>query len=136
MVELNYWAVLVSGAAAMVLGGFWYGPLFGKVWLKGTGLTELDIEKAKKKGMAMSYLFNFIAALLMAFVLAYFLKLTGYTEIQAGLEMAFWVWLGFIATTHLGSVLWEMKSFKYYMVNAAYYLVSFLMMAAILNAWG
>ncbi|MBI4231598.1 DUF1761 domain-containing protein [Candidatus Peregrinibacteria bacterium] len=135
MVEVNYLAVLVSGVAAMLLGATWYGPLFGKVWMQGAGIKAADIEKAKKRGMALSYLVNFVAALLMAYVLAHFLKLIGVAEMKAGLEMAFWVWLGFIATIQLGSVLWEMKSMKYYLVNAVYYLFSFLMMAAILTAW-
>ncbi|NJN52279.1 MAG: DUF1761 domain-containing protein [Gammaproteobacteria bacterium] len=30
---LNWIAIVVSTALAFVLGGLWYGPLFGKAWL-------------------------------------------------------------------------------------------------------
>jgi hypothetical protein len=35
-------------------------------------------------------------------------------------------WLGFIATTSLGMVLWEGKSWKLYAINIGYYFVTFI----------
>ncbi len=29
----NWWAILVATVVAFVLGGLWYGPIFGKAWL-------------------------------------------------------------------------------------------------------
>src|SRR6266498_2968533 len=34
----NYWAILVAVAATMVLGFLWYGPIFGKAWMKEMGI--------------------------------------------------------------------------------------------------
>ena len=39
---LNWLAILVATVAAFVLGGLWYGPLFGKAWMAALGKTEED----------------------------------------------------------------------------------------------
>lgn len=35
--SINYWAVLVSAFCAFFIGWIWYGPLFGKLWMKLNG---------------------------------------------------------------------------------------------------
>ncbi len=133
---VNYVAVLVSSILAMVIGGFWYSPfLFGKMWMKLSGLTQKDMEACKKKGMAKYYLVQFIASLLTAFVLAMFLGLLSVTSIMGGLQVAFWVWLGFNATQMVGCVLWEGKPVKLYILNVAHQLVNLLVMGVVLAAW-
>lgn len=136
MIEINYLAVLVAGVAAMVLGGLWYSPLlFGKAWMKLSGFTEKDMEKAKQKGMFLSYFFNFVSILVMAYVLSHFVDYAGATDWRGGLQAGFWIWLGFVATVMLGMVLWEGKPFRLYLINVLYWLVALLGMGAILAVW-
>jgi hypothetical protein len=53
--EINYLAVLVAALVSMVIGGLWYSPLlFGNIWMKLSGITQKDVEKAKKQGMMKS----------------------------------------------------------------------------------
>ena len=52
-----------------------------------------------------------------------------------GMQAGFWVWLGFIATTMIGIVLWEIKPVKLYLLIVAYYLISLLVMGSILALW-
>ena len=47
--------------------------------------------------------------------------------------LAFWPWLGYIATTQAGSFLWEGKSFKLFAFNAAESLVAMFAMACVLT---
>lgn len=42
--QLNWWAILVSTLVAFVLGGIWYGPLFGNLWLKELKTTKFEME--------------------------------------------------------------------------------------------
>ena len=39
---MNWIAIIVATAAAMVIGFLWYGPVFGKAWmaLSGRGMGE------------------------------------------------------------------------------------------------
>ena len=132
--SLNWWAIIISAIAATVLGFLWYGLFFGKTWMDLSGVSQKDIKKAKEKSMTKAYVFNFIATFVMVFVLALLLEFTG-SGITNGLLTGLFVWLGFIATTMLNSVLWEGKPFKLYLLNIFYYLISLLIAGAILSAW-
>ena len=139
MVPVNYWAILVCGVSNMVIGFLWYGPLFGKTWIKLSGIIPGKIEDAKKNGMASGYALAFVGALLMAFVLDHAIIFAGAylneTGITAGLMGAFWNWLGFIAPVTLSVVLWEGKSWKLWCLQNTYYLITLLVMGMILVSW-
>ena len=134
MVNVNYLAVLVAAIAAYVVGFLWYGPVFGKKWIVLMGFTEKAMEKAKQKSMIGAYLGTFLSMLVMAYVLAIFIGFMGYYP-TAGIQVGVVTWLGFIATTMLGKVFWENKSWFLYILDAGHYLVTLVMMGAILGAW-
>ena len=128
---VNYLAVLVAAAAAMVIGGLWYSPIgFGKLWMKLSSLTPKQLEEAKKKNMTKSYVLTFISLLVMSYILALFINSTGHL---GGLVTAFLIWLGFIAMVGVGSVLWDNKPWSLYALNMAYWLVALLVMGVILG---
>ena len=134
-VNVNIVAVLVAAVVSTILGALWYGPLFGRTWMRLSGLGKAKPNQMKKKGMGKSYFLNFIATLVTAYVLAVFVVLAGATTIGTGVIVGFWVWLGFVATLTLGSVLWEGKSVNLYWLNNAYGLINLAVMAAILAVW-
>lgn len=132
-IVINYWAVLVSALASMVVGTLWYGPLFGKPWMAMTGITK---ESMKTMGLspvkAMSL--GLVNSLVMAYVLAHFIGIVtqlGFSGYMAG----FWVWLGFVATAQISGFLWEGKSLKLFSLNTAYSLVTYMVMGAIITWW-
>ena len=134
-VNVNYSAVLVCGIISMVLGALWYGPLFSKKWIAYMDFTPEQIETGKKKGMTTSYLVNFIGALVMAYVLSHIIDFAQAETVSRGLQTGFWVWLGFVATVSLGSVLWEGRPTGLYILNNAYQLLALLINGAILAVW-
>ncbi len=134
--SINYMAVIVAAIVNMVLGFLWYGPLFGKPWMKMMGYSKEDMEKAKKSGMMPKlYAITAVGALVMAYVLAHFVQLGSSATAMDGAMVGFWVWLGFIATTTLSSVLWERKPWSLYALNNGYYLVLLLINGALLTVW-
>lgn len=139
VVPINYLAILVAAIANMAIGTLWFGPLFGKAWIKMMGFTHADMEKAKKKGMAGTYVIAFISSLVMACVMKHSLVFAsaylGITGWSAGLQGGFWNWLGFMAPVLLGTVLWEGKSWKLWILTASYYLVALSVMGVILASW-
>ncbi len=120
MPAANLTAVVAAAIASLVVGFIWYGPLFGKAWMKLTGLKEMG----DKKEMPKTYAILFVASLVTAYVLS---------VLGASLATAFWVWLGFQATLLLHSVLFEGKSWNLYFLNAGHQLVSLLAMSWVLN---
>lgn len=127
-------ASVVAGLAALAVGFAWYSPsLFGKTWMKLSGISQSDMEKAKKKGMLGNSLVGWISMTLMAYVLAKFMNMTGTNAPTDAVQTAALIWLGFVATILLGSVLWERKSLKLYFLNALQWLVAMVVMALILG---
>jgi hypothetical protein len=129
--EVNYVAVLVAGIVSMVVGALWYSPmLFGKMWMTLSGMSETDAKAMKGKGMGQTYAAALLVQLVMAYVFYQFLDLgAGYA---GAFQTAFWLWLGFIATVMLGTVLWERKPVQLYMLNIAYWLVNLFVMGSVL----
>ncbi len=136
VVDINYLAVLVAGASYMVVGSLWYSPvMFGNIWQKEAGLSKEFMSQAKQKGMTRIMMLGFGGALITAYVLSHFIDLIGAQLLSDGLAVSGWAWLGFMVPLHLGSVLWEGKSWKYMAINAVHSLVTTLLMGVILTLW-
>ncbi|MDO8563777.1 MAG: DUF1761 domain-containing protein [Nanoarchaeota archaeon] len=129
---MAYLAILLCALASMVIGSLWYGPLFGKTWMKLSGMTKEQIAKGKKMNMTPYYFAAFIMSLLTAYVLEWLINALNVPSISGALLLGVLVWLGFYVTTLSSSVLWEGKPFKLYLLNISYGLVLFLAISAIL----
>jgi hypothetical protein len=131
---LNYWAVLAAAVARTIIGGLWYGPIFGKQWRHRMMVTPEDtrsIPLAPTRAM----LGEFVASLIMAFVIAQLVFALGILDLGEGALLAFWLWLGLITTTYADGILWEGRPFKLSILNAAYSLVTLVVMTLILAWW-
>src|SRR3989344_4272333 len=117
-IPIKWLAVVAAGVVNMVVGYLWYGPLFGKMWKGLMGFTDESMKSMAMKPMvAMAW--GFVASLVMAYVLSRFAFVSGAIDVMGALTLAFWVWLGFLATTTIGSYLWEGKPFKLFVLCAA-----------------
>ncbi len=136
VVPINNWAVLAAAVASIVLGFVWYGPLFGKPWMKLVGFTKDSMDAAKKKGMIKNYVLMSLGSLVMAYVLAHSLVFAStYTKtvgVSAGLLVGFWSWLGFVAPVKMGDQLWGGRPWMLFVIEGGYYLVSLCTMGVIL----
>ena len=135
VVAINYLAVLVSAIVGYGVGMLWYSVLFGKPWAELMGFDKKKMEEMKKAGMARTYAGGFVATLVMSYVLAHIVKFAQAATITDAVMAGFWTWLGFIATVMLGTVLWEGKPVKLYLINVFHYLVVLVAMASILTLW-
>lgn len=136
-VDINSGAVFVSTVVAFVIGALWYSPLlFRKAWIRLSGIKPGDMQKSKKKGMGKLYLGAFIALLVMAYVLAHFVRYVAASSASDGMQLGFWLWLGFVAPVQFGVVLWQSKPFKLFLIDTCNYLVILEVMASILAVWG
>ncbi len=132
---MNYVTILIAAVVQMAIGFAWYSPMFfGKEWMKLMGYSEKSMEEAKKK-MGQIYGVAFVGALVMAYVLAQLIDMTGAATVQEGMQLAFWAWFGFIAPVMLTDVLFGGKPMKLYFINVTYQLAGMLAMGALLAAW-
>lgn len=104
--SINYVAVFVAAFSAFFIGWIWYGPLFGKLWMK---LNDFTPEKIKEGGLPMPVIMgvNYVATFFAAFAIAMFIGAESNVGfgIFAGVMIAvFW-----IAISRLNDVLYEKK---------------------------
>jgi hypothetical protein len=135
-IPINYWAVLVAAIVSIVLGFIWYGPLLGKQWARHAGVS-LD---AMKKPKPSTFVLMIIGSLLTAWILAHALIFANAylhmkSDASSGIIVGFMNWLGFIGPVTLGPILWEKKSWKLWVINNAYHLISLCLMGIILAVW-
>lgn len=133
--EVNYLAVLVAAVGSMVLGGLWWSPLlFGKSWMAAMGKTEADIPAMKKKA-PLGYAVSFIGALVTSYVMAHMVDYTGADDLLTGIKTGFWIWLGFVVTTHIGLTIFEGRPMKVFTINTTFNFVNLAMMGVINAVW-
>jgi hypothetical protein len=138
MVQVNYVAVLVAAIVSMVIGFVWYSPiLFAKPWMKEMGYKSSGMKDMQKK-MGPMYGLSFLASLLMAYVLTHVIASLANDAVyklglSLGLKAAFWSWLGFIMPVQLTDVIFGGKSWKLFLMNTGYQLVSVLGMGVVLG---
>lgn len=128
--SINWLSIIVAAVSAFLIGGIWYGPIFGKAWMRASGFTE---EALGKRNMGLVFGLSLLLALFAAFNLEMF--------IGAEATVGFGTMAGFLAgigwvSTFLGILyLFEMKTMAAFLINAGYCVVALTTMGAILGAW-
>ncbi len=136
---INYWAVLVCGVASMVVGFVWYGPLFGKTWMKIMGAEHMTEEQkaSMRKNMWGMYLIQFVLSVITAGVLSW--HIMNWAAPASAVGIAICTWFGFVMTTTAGGALWSGKSskiaWKMFFISASAQLVTFIVIGLIIGAW-
>ena len=131
-VSVNYLSVLVAAVASFLVGGAWYSKtLFAKPWMKSLNLSAGVPDSSMSKTMGG----QFVSLLVTAYVLAHFVHYVGAMTVSAGIQLGFWIWLGFVATVLMTGVLFERKNKTWFLITSGYQLLSLVVMAAILAVW-
>lgn len=128
-VSINWLAVLVATLSTFVIGAIWYGPIFGKKWMKENGYTEEDL---KNVNMGKIYGTAFVLELFMAINLAFFLN---GLSIQEGALYGFLTGFGWVAMAIGVNYLFSRKTISLWFIDSFYFVVSFTLMGIILTAW-
>jgi hypothetical protein len=136
-VAVNYWAVILAGISAMVVGSIWYSRvMFQKPW---EAMARIDKKRGRKE-LPMVMTVTFLASLLMAYVLAHVAFLSnqffGNSFLQDTLSTAFWLWLGISTPALLTGGLFEQRRKKLILMNLGNQLVTLIVMALIIGSIG
>jgi len=124
--------ILGAAIASVLISFVWFHPrVFGTYWRGVVGFSH-EQEKRGIRRMPLYTLIALIGSLLLAYVLEAFAGAWGVVTWFDALGLAFWAWVGFIVPTSLGTILWEQKPVRFYLVNAGYWLISFVVMVLIL----
>ena len=129
--NLNWPSIIAAAVSAFVLGGLWYSPLlFGKRWMKETGITE---ESTKNASMIRIFSLAFILSLLASFFLAMFIGAdagAGFGTLAGFMAGVGWVF------TFMGIIyLFESRTLAHFLINSVYSIVSLTLMGLIIGLW-
>lgn len=133
---MDYLPILLGGVISMAVGWPWFGPLFGKVWREGSGLTQ---ERILNSNMGLSMGISF----LLSCVIAYQMKTwagyhaRGEAEDLTFIHGAFHGAKGclMMVIPVLVSVgLYNLKSWSWILVTALYWIIVFALIAGAMFA--
>lgn len=135
--EINYVTVIVAGVLSMIIGAMWYGPIFGKTWMKICGVADMnEATRRQKQREAMPlYGIQFALSLLQIYILGNLFVWTGH----GGVGVAIWMWLGFVMPTIAGCSMWNNNTtrvkWSMFLIQAGYQFVMFILYGYMLNIW-
>ena len=131
--KIKYLAVLVAAILHWILGGVWYGVLFKNPFISRVTPPQWVRMQNQSEGMALGV--AFVMSLLLCYILAHLIHYTKAKTAMAGAQTAFWLWLGFIFSTNISTVLFEARPRGLFLINVAYQLVACIVAGIILAVW-
>jgi MFS family permease len=128
MDNINWIAVLVAALAAFMVGGIWYGPLFGKTWMKERGLTE---DELKQGNMGLIYGSAFLLSVISAVFLGHLLAHFGPVSARSTLMISLGVAIGFVVPAIGTNYLFSRASMRLFGIDAGYWIAFYAAMGVV-----
>ena len=113
-----------------MLGGLWYGPLFGKLWLR-----ELGRRPSELGSHGLAFAVSLLALLLGAVVLALLAAGLGLETPLAGAGLGLLVGAGLVATAKASDFAYCRFGVRLWAVQAGYRVVWCMLAGALLATW-
>ena len=117
-----------AGVAAFMLGGLWYGPLFGRTWSAAHGLPE------DYRIPPSVYAVGVASYVLMALAFSALSSLIGIATVTGGVWLALGIWFGFVLLTGLNSSLFASRPRSITAIDSSYHLASLVVIGIIVGA--
>ncbi|MEO8433831.1 MAG: DUF1761 domain-containing protein [Pyrinomonadaceae bacterium] len=133
--KIKYLAVLVAAILHWILGGVWYGVLFTNKFIQLIGWDQAKLQQMESQGPGKELGIALIMSLVLCYILAHFVQYTRSTTAMGGAQTAFWLWLGFIVTTNIATVLFEERPMGLFLINISYQFVGCVIAGMILAVW-
>ena len=124
----NNWviAVVLAALAFFALGGIWYTVLFGRMWRAEMGIAEDQVGSP----MAIQFVLSGLASLAIALTLS---KLIGEAGTSYGLKVGAGTGAGIGAAILAQNYGYEMRSLRFWLINAAYLVVGLGIMGTLVG---
>lgn len=128
--NINWLSILAASLSAFVIGGIWYGPLFGKAWMAASGKSEDELQQ---RNMVQVFTVSLLLILIAAINLEMFIGSEG--TLAYGIFAGLLAGTGWVATFMGVIYLFEQRSLKLWLINAGYSVIALTLMGSILGAW-
>ncbi len=130
-VDLNWLAIVAAAFVPMVVGALWYSPiLFARPWMRAVGRSPEELT-----GASLGYGLSALMAVVTSYALARIVRWAEVDDLWNGALVGALAWLGFVATILAVSTYFGGRPRTLWAIDAAYWLVSLVMLGAIHGAW-
>jgi hypothetical protein len=127
MANANLLTILVAASTGFLVGGLWYGPLFGKAWMEEHGFTEAQLRSGNMlKIYGLTFAFSVLSAIFLGHLLAFF-----DTNARSTLMISIGISLGYIIPAIGTNYLFSRKSGRLFAIDAGYWLVFYAAMGLV-----
>ena len=127
MANANLLAILVAAACGFLVGGIWYGPLFGKAWQREIGMSDDELKSANMlKIYGTTFLFSLLSAVFLGHLLSHF-----DSDFHRTMMISVGIALGFIAPAIGTNYLFGRKSGKLFAIDAGYWVAFYAAMGLV-----
>jgi hypothetical protein len=133
MAGVNHLAVWIAGVVQFLLGAAWYS-LLSAPWMAGIGKTEAQL-MADNAGSPAPYIIGLVAALAVAYGLAWLLPKLDAQSAIAGATAGIVLALVFIGSTMAMNYGFEQRPLSLWLINAGYMTVGMAVMGGIIGGW-
>ena len=124
MANANLLAILVAASTGFLIGGLWYGPLFGKAWMAEHRFTEEQLRGSNMlKIYGLTFAFSVLSAVFLGHLLAFF-----DTNTRSTLMISVGISLGYIIPAIGTNYLFSRKSGRLFAIDAGYWIVFYAAM--------
>jgi len=130
--DINWLAVVTAAVVTFVVGGLWYGPMFGEIWRVAEGQTEP--QPGHQKHPAVVYGLSFVLMLLAARALA--VAIGPDPTITRSVGFGLVVGVGWVATSFGVNYLFAGRRLTLLAVDAGYNIVLFALTGLIIGLFG
>lgn len=117
--EISIIAILVAVILQIVLGAIWFGPLFGKVYMKVMGVGHLSKEELSKmnKAMTPAYIIQIITTLIYTNTIGV-MAVSGGMPFEMSLVIAGGIVAGIVWPFQISSVIWGQTKKNFWLPHA------------------
>jgi hypothetical protein len=128
--QIHWLPVLVVTLAGFMLGGVWYGPLFGKAWMAALGKREEDVRPTP-----LPFVISFVSASGTAIGIALLVAALNLVTLAAGLALGALVGVLFIAAAMASDSAFCGTGLPLFLIQSGYRIVYSLLMGGVLAIW-
>lgn len=128
--RINHAAAFVAAIVFYLWGWLWY-TIFGNQWLALIGKTRETLNPTGP----VPYVIGFLMALLLAYGASIALSHDDERTVAHGAQFGLFMGLVFFASTLLTEYLFEGRPLGLWLLNAAYPLIGFMLVGAIIGGW-
>ncbi len=120
--DFSWWTLLVAAIVQMAGGMLWYGPIFGRAWMRVMNIDPDDKAKMEEmqKTAGPGYAASLIFAVVFGYVVDVLLASLPISSVYSALATVFGLWIAFTLANTSKAVFWGEMNPRVLVINSGF----------------